>query len=113
MILSIWHLSADVLEEFSQNIQRSILYHEWRHQDLLFDVQVNFGQSWKSDYAWQSYKMLLIFSQTTEEDEIQTHEQTWCRPARFNDHDFQQILQKQIEESLKNKMRTQSWQENK
>ena len=57
--------------------------------------------------------MLLIFDRIIKKNAIQAYEKIWYKFARFNDHDFQQILQKQIEESLKNKMRTQSWQENK
>ena len=55
--------------------------------------------------------MLLIFDRITEKNAIQTYEKTWCRITRFNNHDFQQTLQRQIEESLKDEMRTQSWQE--
>ena len=56
--------------------------------------------------------MLLIFDKIIKKDAIQAYEKTWCRSAEFNNHDFQQTLQKQIEKSSKDEMRTQSWKEN-
>ena len=56
--------------------------------------------------------MLLIFDRIIEKDAIQAYEKTWYRFIKFNNHDFQQTLWKQIEESSKNEMRMWSWQEN-
>ena len=56
--------------------------------------------------------MLLIFDKITEKNVIQTYEKTWCKFIRFNNHDFQQILWKWIEESLKDETRMWFWQEN-
>ena len=54
--------------------------------------------------------MLLIFDRIIKKDVIKAYEKTWCRFARFNNHDFQQTLWKWIEESLKDEMRMWSWQ---
>ena len=56
--------------------------------------------------------MLLIFDRITEKNVIQAYAKTWCKSARFNNHDFQQTLQKQIEENSKNETRMQSWKKN-
>ena len=57
--------------------------------------------------------MLLIFDRIIKKDAIQAYEKTWCRSARFNDHDFQQTLWRWIEESLKNETRMWSRKKNK
>ena len=53
--------------------------------------------------------MLLIFDRIIKKNVIQAYEKTWHKFTRFNNHDFQQTLQKWIEESLKNEIRMQSW----
>ena len=54
---------------------------------------------------------MLIFDRIIKKNAIQTYEKTWHKFTRFNNHDFQQTLQKWIEESSKDEMRTWSWQE--
>ena len=55
--------------------------------------------------------MLLIFDRIIKKNVIQTYEKTWHKSARFNNHNFQQTLWRQIEESSKDETRMQSWQE--
>ena len=55
--------------------------------------------------------MLLVFDRIIKKDAIQAYEKTWHKFTEFNNHDFQQILQRQIEESSKNETKIQSWQE--
>ena len=55
----------------------------------------------------------MIFDEIIKKDVIKAYEKTWYKFIKFNNHDFQQTLWKQIKKSLKNETRTWSWKEDK